>query len=64
MDRGKLMRGLVFGAVAGIIGIGLFVFLFTVALADMEQPARLFTAFFVPILVIGILALGYHFLTR
>jgi hypothetical protein len=64
MNRSKLMRGLIFGAIFGAIGIGLFVFLFTVLLADMGQAPRLFISFFVPILIIGILSLVYHFLTR
>lgn len=64
MNRGRLLRGLVFGAIFGIVGIGLFVFLFTVVFAGMDNAARLFMAFFVPILVIGLLVIGYHFLTR
>jgi hypothetical protein len=64
MNKDRLMRGLVFGAVFGVIGIGLFLFLYTTALVGMDNPARLFTAFFVPILIIGLLVIVYHFLTR
>ena len=64
MNRNKLMRGLLFGAIFGAIGIGLFLFLFIVLLADMGQAPRLFISFFVPIVVIGILSLAYHFLSR
>ena len=64
MNRDRLMRGLVFGAIFGVIGIGLFLYLYTTALAGMENPARLFTAFFVPIVAIGLMVIIYHFLTR
>jgi hypothetical protein len=62
MDRGRLLRGLIFGAAFAIIGIGLFVFLYTSVLAGMANPARLFTAFFAPILLIGLLVIGYRWL--
>ena len=64
MDRGKLARGLIFGAVIGAVAIGLFLFLFMTVLSGWEQPARLFTAFFAPIIFIALAIFVYRLMTN
>lgn len=60
METGKIIKALVIGAVLGFGGVGLFMLMYIVILADQTPEVRLFASFFAPIIAIALIVGGYY----